>query len=55
MQTETIVDITDANIFQSSNLVLSNVQLKIEGRIRLSDWKDWKRKKQSIENDLWRC
>ncbi|MBP6532398.1 MAG: ATP-binding cassette domain-containing protein [Bacteroidia bacterium] len=30
MQTETIVDITDANIFQSSNLVLSNVQLKID-------------------------
>ena len=30
MQPETIVDITDANIFQSSNLVLSNVQLKID-------------------------
>lgn len=30
MQTETIVEISDANIFQSNNLVLSNVQLKID-------------------------
>ena len=30
MQTETILDITNANIFQSNNLVLSNVQLKID-------------------------
>ena len=30
MQTETIVDIANANIFQSNNLVLSNVQLKID-------------------------
>ena len=30
MQTETIVDIANANIFQSNNLVLSNVHLKID-------------------------
>ena len=30
MQAETIVDITNANIFQSNNLVLSNVQLTID-------------------------
>ena len=30
MQTDTILDIANANIFQSNNLVLSNVQLKID-------------------------
>lgn len=30
MQTETIVEITNANIVQSKNLILSNVQLKID-------------------------
>jgi len=30
MQTDTIVEITNADIFQSNNLVLSNVQLKID-------------------------
>ena len=47
MEKNKVIEIEDADIWQSENRILSDISLDVKGRICLYYWKSWNRENQS--------